>query len=113
MTKTDLKETLASKGIVFINQLKKNLGLDKKGSKAKDIEDILEYSDENMDKVLDALETIQILKNSRMSRLISIFTDIRENWEEIVLFVEQSDNAPEIVKLAVQKIDDVIDFIFK
>jgi len=112
----DLKERLVSKGFVFVNQIKKTIGLSKKGNKTTDIEQILDFankSDENYNKVVSTIETLEIAKQSRFVRIKETFSEIRENWEELVIHIQENDNVPENIQNIVEKIDNVIDFFFR
>ena len=112
MTKQELKEKLVSKNLFFINQLVRQLGGSKKGSKSQDIEEILEFYDQDADKVVSAFETKVETNKNRFSKIKNAFYEIRNHWEEIVIFVAESPNVPDGVQKAVEILDSIIDGIF-
>lgn len=112
MTRQEFKAKLVSKGFVFINKLKQNIGLSKKGSKSKDIEQILEVFDTDEQKVLSAFETLEMTRQNRFAKIKEVFSEIKESWETLVEHVMENDNAPENIKNIIEKIDNVIDFFF-
>lgn len=112
MTKQELKEKLVGKNLFFINQLVKQLGGSKKGSKSQDIEEILAFYDQDADKVVSAFETKVETNKNRFSKIKNAFHEIRNHWEEIVIFVAESPNVPDGVQKAVEVLDSIIDGIF-
>ena len=112
MQKEELKEKLTGKSFIFVNQLVKSLGGSKKGSKSQDIEEILGFYDNDADKVVSAVETLETTKANRFLKIKHAFGEIRESWEHLVVFVADNDNIPDKVQDAIEKIDSVIDFIF-
>ena len=112
MTKQELQSKLVGKNLFFINQLVKQLGGSKKGSKSQDIEEILEFYDKDADKVVSAFETKEATNKNRFAKIKTAFHDIRTHWEEIVIFVAESPNVPDGVQKAVEILDSIIDGIF-
>jgi len=112
MTKQELKEKLVGKNLFFINQLVKQLGGSKVGSKSQDIEEILAFYDKDADKVVSAFETKEATNKNRFSKIKNAFHEVRRHWEQLVLFVESSENVPDGVQKAVEVIDSIIDTIF-
>ena len=112
MTKQELQSKLVGKNLFFINQLVKQLGGSKKGSKSQDIEEILEFYDVDADKVVSAFETKEATNKNRFAKIKTAFHDIRTHWEEIVIFVAESPNVPDGVQKAVEILDSIIDGIF-
>lgn len=112
MTKQELKEKLVGKNLFFINQLVKQLGGSKKGDKSQDIEEILAFYNLDADKVVSAFETKEATNKNRFSKVKNAFHEIRTHWEEVVLFVANSDNVPDGVQKAIEVIDSIIDGIF-
>ena len=112
MTKQELKEKLVGKNLFFINQLVKQLGGSKKGSKSQDIEEILAFYDADADKVVSAFETKVETNKNRFSKIKNAFHEVRTHWEELVLFVENSKEAPPAVQMAVDVIDSIVDTFF-
>lgn len=112
MTKQELKEKLVSKNLFFINQLVKQLGGSKKGSKSQDIEEILAFYDQDADKVVSAFETKVETNKNRFSKIKNAFHEVRTHWEQLVVFVENSENVPDGVQKAVEVLDSIIDGIF-
>ena len=111
MTRQELKTALTRKTFFFNNQLVKQLGGSKKGGKSQDIEEILGFYDTDADKVVSAYETLVATKASRFAKIKSVFHEIRDSWETLVLFVQDNENIPEVVQDAIEKIDSIIDFI--
>ena len=112
MTKQELQSKLVGKNLFFINQLVKQLGGSKKGSKSQDIEEILYFYNEDSDKVVNAFETKELANKNRFSKIKNAFHEIRNHWEEIVIFVAESPNVPDGVQKAIEVIDSIIDTIF-
>ena len=112
MTKQELQSKLVGKNLFFVNQLVKQLGGSKKGSKSQDIEEILEFYDKDADKVVSAFETKEATNRNRFAKIKTAFHDIRTHWEEIVIFVAESPNVPDGVQKAVEILDSIIDGIF-
>mgnify|MGYP000405596402 CR=1 FL=1 len=112
MTKQELKEKLVGKNLFFINQLVKDLGGSKKGSKSQDIEEILAFYDQDADKVVSAFETKVETNKNRFAKIKNAFHEIRNHWEVLVIFVANSKEAPPVVITAVEVIDSIIDGIF-
>ena len=112
MTKQELQSKLVGKNLFFVNQLVKQLGGSKKGSKSQDIEEILEFYDKDADKVVSAFETKEATNKNRFAKIKTAFHDIRTHWEEIVIFVAESPNVPDGVQKAVEILDSIIDGIF-
>ena len=112
MTRQELKDKLVGKNLFFVNQLVKQLGGSKKGSKSQDIEEILVFYDKDADKVVSAFETKESTNKNRFAKIKTAFHDIRTHWEEIVIFVAESPNVPDNVQKAVEVIDSIIDTIF-
>ena len=112
MTRQELKNKLAGKNLFFVNQLVKQLGGSKKGSKSQDIEEILEFYDKDADKVVSAFETKEATNKNRFAKIKTAFHEVRTHWEEIVIFVAESPNVPDGVQKAVEILDSIIDGIF-
>ena len=112
MTRQELKDKLVGKNLFFVNQLVKQLGGSKKGSKSQDIEEILVFYDKDADKVVSAFETKESTVNNRFTKIKNAFHEIRTHWEQLVTFVEESPNVPDNVQKAVEVIDSIIDTIF-
>lgn len=112
MTKQELQSKLVGKNLFFVNQLVKQLGGSKKGSKSQDIEEILEFYDKDAAKVVSAFETKEATNKNRFAKIKTAFHDIRTHWEEIVIFVAESPNVPDGVQKAVEILDSIIDGIF-
>jgi len=112
MTKQELQSKLVGKNLFFINQLVKQLGGSKKGSKSQDIEEILAFYDKDAEKVVSAFETKEATNKNRFAKIKTAFHDIRTHWEEIVIFVAESPNVPDGVQKAVEILDSIIDGIF-
>lgn len=112
MTKQELQSKLVGKNLFFINQLVKQLGGSKKGSKSQDIEEILAFYDKDAAKVVSAFETKEATNKNRFAKIKTAFHDIRTHWEEIVIFVAESPNVPDGVQKAVEILDSIIDGIF-
>lgn len=112
MTKQELQSKLVGKNLFFINQLVKQLGGSKKGSKSQDIEEILEFYDKDADKVVSAFETKEATNKNRFAKIKTAFHEVRTHWEEIVIFVAESPNVPDGVQKAVEILDSIIDGIF-
>lgn len=112
MTRQELKNKLAGKGLIFVNRLVVQLGGSKKGNKSQDIEEILEFYDQDADKVVSAFETKELANKHRFAKIKNAFHEVRTHWEELVLFVENSKEAPPAVKMAVDVIDSIVDTFF-
>ncbi len=112
MTKQELQSKLVGKNLFFVNQLVKQLGGSKKGSKSQDIEEILEFYDKDADKVVSAFETKEATNKNRFAKIKTAFHEVRTHWEEIVIFVAESPNVPDGVQKAVEILDSIIDGIF-
>ena len=112
MTKQELQSKLVGKNLFFINQLVKQLGGSKKGSKSQDVEEILEFYDKDADKVISAFETKEATVNNRFTKIKNAFHEVRTHWEQLVTFVENSPNVPDNVQKAIEVIDSIIDGIF-
>jgi len=112
MTKQELQSKLVGKNLFFVNQLVKQLGGSKKGSKSQDIEEILEFYDKDADKVVSAFETKEATNKNRFAKIKTAFHEVRTHWEEIVIFVTESPNVPDGVQKAVEILDSIIDGIF-
>ena len=112
MTRQELKDKLVGKNLFFVNQLVKQLGGSKKGSKSQDIEEILEFYDKDADRVVFAFETKESTVNNRFTKIKNAFHEVRIHWEQLVTFVEESPNVPDNVQKAVEVIDSIIDTIF-
>ena len=112
MTRQELKDKLVGKNLFFVNQLVKQLGGSKKGSKSQDIEEILEFYDKDTDKVVSAFETKEATNKNRFAKIKTAFHEVRTHWEEIVIFVAESPNVPDGVQKAVEVLDSIIDGIF-
>jgi len=112
MTKQELKDKLASKNFIFINHLVKDLGGKKRGSKSQDIEEILDFYDQDADKVVSAFETKEASNKNRFAKIKSAFHDIRTHWEIMVDFVATNENVPDGVQNAIEVIDSIVDSIF-
>ena len=112
MTKQELQSKLVGKNLFFVNQLVKQLGGSKKGSKSQDIEEILAFYDKDAAKVVSAFETKEATNKNRFAKIKTAFHDIRTHWEEIVIFVAESPNVPDGVQKAVEILDSIIDGIF-
>jgi hypothetical protein len=112
MTRQELKQKLAGKGLIFINRLVVQLGGSKKGNKSQDIEEILAFYDQDADKVVSAFETKELANKNRFAKIKNTFHEIRTHWEELVVFVENSKDVPQAVQTAVDVIDSIIDTIF-
>ena len=112
MTRQELKDKLVGKNLFFVNQLVKQLGGSKKGSKSQDIEEILVFYDKDADKVVSAFETKESTNKNRFAKIKTAFHDIRTHWEEIVIFVAESPNVKKKKKKAVEVLDSIIDGIF-
>ena len=115
MTTEQFKKKLVKKGFFFINQLKKNLGLEKKGSKSKDIEDILDMFGNDVEKVVSTFETMEMNRKQifvKFQNIKDVLLDIKDNWEDVVEYIIESDNVPQKAKDAIERIDNVIDFFF-
>ena len=87
MTRQELKDKLVGKNLFFVNQLVKQLGGSKKGSKSQDIEEILVFYDKDADKVVSAFETKESTNKNRFAKIKTAFHDIRTHWEEIIILV--------------------------
>lgn len=112
MTKQELQSKLVGKNLFFVNQLVKQLGGSKKGSKSQDIEEILEFYDKDAAKVVSAFETKEATNKNRFAKIKTAFHEVRTHWEEIVIFVAESPNVPDGVQKAVEILDSIIDGIF-
>ena len=112
MTKQELQSKLVGKNLFFVNQLVKQLGGSKKGSKSQDIEEILEFYDVDADKVVSAFETKEATNKNRFAKIKTAFHEIRGHWEQLVIFVANSKEVPPAVITAVEFIDSVVDTIF-
>ena len=112
MTKQKLQSKLVDKNLFFINQLVKQLGGSKKGSKSQDIEEILAFYDKDAAKVVSAFETKEATNKNRFAKIKTAFHEVRTHWEEIVIFVAESPNVPDGVQKAVEILDSIIDGIF-
>jgi len=112
MTRQELKNKLAGKNLFFVNQLVKQLGGSKKGSKSQDIEEILEFYDKDADKVVSAFEIKEATNKNRFAKIKTAFHEIREHWEQLVIFVGNSKDVPDNVQNAVEFLDSIIDTIF-
>ena len=112
MTRQELQQKLASKGIIFINHLVKELGGSKKGTKSQDIEEILEFYDKDSDKVVSAFETKELTNKNRFAKFKNAFHEVREHWEQLVIFVGNSKDVPDGVQNAVEFLDTIVDAIF-
>ena len=112
MTRQELQTKLVSKNLFFINQLVKQLGGSKKGSKSQDIEEILAFYDADADKVVSAFETKELTNKSRFAKFKNAFHELREHWEQLVIFVGNSKDVPDGVQNAVEILDSIIDAIF-
>lgn len=112
MTKQELQSKLVGKNLFFINQLVKQLGGSKKGSKSQDIEEILAFYDKDAAKVVSAFETKEATNKNRFAKIKTAFHEVRTHWEEIVIFVAESPNVPDGVQKAVEILDSIIDGIF-
>ena len=112
MTREQLKTALTGKTFFFNNQLVKQLGGSKKGSKSQDIEEILGFYDADADKVVSAYETLVATKASRFAKIKNAISEVRDGWEQLVVFVSENDNIPDHIQAIIEKIDDVVDFIF-
>ena len=112
MTKQELQSKLVGKNLFFINQLVKQLGGSKKGSKSQDIDEVLDFYDKDADRVVFAFETKESTVNNRFTKIKNAFHEIRTHWEQLVTFVEESPNVPDNVQKAVEVIDSIIDTIF-
>jgi hypothetical protein len=112
MTRQELKDKLTGKSFFFNNQLVKQLGGSKKGSKSQDIEEILEFYDADNDKVVSAFEALEATKANRFAKIKNALSEVRESWETLVSYVHENENIPENIQAIIEKIDDVVDFIF-
>ena len=112
MTRQELKNKLAGKGLIFVNRLVVQLGGSKKGNRSQDIEEILDFYDQDADKVVSAFETKELANKHRFAKIKNAFHEVRTHWEEIVIFVAESPNVPDGVQKAVEVLDSIIDGIF-
>ena len=112
MTRQELKNKLAGKGLIFVNRLVVQLGGSKKGNRSQDIEEILDFYDQDADKVVSAFETKEATNKNRFAKIKTAFHEVRTHWEEIVIFVAESPNVPDGVQKAVEVLDSIIDGIF-
>ena len=112
MTRQELKNKLAGKGLIFVNRLVVQLGGSKKGNRSQDIEEILDFYDQDADKVVSAFETKEATNKNRFAKIKTAFHEVRTHWEEIVIFVAESPNVPDGVQKAVEILDSIIDGIF-
>ena len=112
MTRQELKNKLAGKGLIFVNRLVVQLGGSKKGNRSQDIEEILDFYDQDADKVVSAFETKELANKHRFAKIKNAFHEVRTHWEELVLFVAESPNVPDGVQKAVEVLDSIIDGIF-
>jgi len=112
MEKQEFKSALTGKSFIFINQLVKDLGGSKRGSKSQDIEEILSFYDTDSDKTVSAFETLEQTKKARFAKFKNAMAEIRESWETLVDFVAENESVPDVVQDAIEKIDSVIDAIF-
>lgn len=112
MTRQELKEKLASHNFIFINHLVKDLGGKKKGSKSQDIEEILAFYDLDSDRVISALQTKELAKLNRFTKIKNAFSEVRESWEKLVLYIESNEEVPEPIQKSIEIIDSIVDFFF-